>query len=72
MATVNLPRPYARYDEAAERRRNEVLETELNDRVARFDDIETTVNRIILTSPDGKRWVLEVGNTGAVSSTELL
>ena len=66
--SLNLPPPRDEYDPAAERQRNLLLEQ--NDRSNRKagQDIETGEEAIIIRSPDGTRWKLQVANNGALST----
>ena len=71
MATVRLPDPGPEYDLQGERRRNEVIERELEDRRMKVEDFEANPARIILTSPSGLRYVLTVDDAGVLGTTPL-
>lgn len=66
---VDLPIPAARYNQPEERVRNRILQNELSRRVETFTDIDT--NRVILTSPNGTRYVLTVDDAGAITGVLL-
>ncbi len=61
-----IPIPTDKYDAAAEQRRNQVMETELSNRLERFKDIYAATNRYILTSPDGTEFILSVDDDGNI------
>jgi hypothetical protein len=64
----SLPLPPKQYSQTDERARNQIIEIALDERLERFQDIETSVNRIILTSPNGTRYELIVDDAGALST----
>ena len=67
--TLRLPTPDEKYTPDTERRRNDLIERELDKKWGRQQDIETAADsRIILTSPDGSRYELTVADGGAISS----
>ena len=67
--TIRLPTPDQEYTPETERRRNDLIERELDKKWGRQQDIQTDADsRIILTSPDGTRYELTVADGGAISS----
>lgn len=69
---MKLPIPGDRYDRLGESQRNAVLEQSDRLNLKRNQDLELNRGaRIILTAPNGSRWILTVSNTGALSTTAL-
>ena len=66
--TLRLPTPDTQYAPETERRRNDMIERELDKKWGRQEDIESDVSRIILISPNGTRYELTVADGGAISS----
>lgn len=65
---MNLP---SGDDKAARLERNRIIEAEDRRNHKRGRDIEVGVGRVILTSPDGTRWAVEVDNSGVLSASSL-
>jgi len=68
---VILPRPPGTYDPSVEARRNRALELEDGQNLKRGRDIELVNERLILRSPDGKRWSITVTDLGVIEATEV-
>lgn len=68
---MKLPVPSPRYDPSREADRNRQIEQadQLNHKKNR--DVEVSPGRLILVSPDGTRFSIEVSNAGVVSATAL-
>lgn len=64
-----LPEPPDRYDPETEAERNRILEAADEVNLKRGRDAEP--NRLILTSPNGTRWVVSVDDTGTLTATSL-
>lgn len=62
------PSAYDRDDQAAAR---DAIRRADDQNVKRGHDVQFIDNRLILSSPDGARWVLGVSNTGATTWTVL-
>lgn len=69
---VSLPNPGVRYFQEEERARNDAIERAFRDALSNREHIEIVPPRqLILYSPDGTRWKIEVDNSGVVSGTAL-
>ena len=66
-----LPKPSGIYDPSVEARRNRALEIEDGQNLKRGRDIELVNERLILRSPDGKRWAITVTDLGTIEATEV-
>lgn len=66
---MKLPVPALLYDVSRESDRNRQLEQAdlMNHKKNR--DVEVSPGRLILKSPDGTRWSIEVDNSGNVTAT---
>lgn len=70
--SIALPRPPLQYDYSAESQRNSVIERELRLAYKRLEDVELGGGqRLILRSPDGTRWAIEVDDMGALSASSI-
>lgn len=67
--TLILPKPPAQYSKfhEAERDRSLLIADRRNRKVG--EDVDLGNQQLILKSPNGSRWVIEVSDTGAVSAT---
>jgi len=68
---MKLPIAPQAYDRANEQQTRFQLEQEDAQNLKRGNDVEMGRGRIILTAPNGSRWVLTVGNTGTLGTTAL-
>lgn len=68
---VVLPLPTQRYDPIAEAQRNELVEQAFGRAFARGERIEAGEPGVVLTAPNGSRWLLTVSNAGALGATAL-
>lgn len=69
---MKLPSPPERYNQSSEAQRNSAIELADKQNMKRLEDIEIVApRRLILRSPDGSRWQIEVSNTGTLSATAL-
>ena len=73
---IRLPVPGQSYDKRVEDERNRQIESAFRDTYSRGVDVEISgsgirLPRLILVSPDGKRWSVTVNNSGVLSSTQL-
>ena len=66
---MRLRNPGAAYDRQAEAERNGQIERADRENHKRGRDIEVGVGRVILTSPNGTRYSVEVDNAGTLSTT---
>jgi hypothetical protein len=68
---MKLPMPGVEYDRT--KQIELVRQVELADKAnhKRNQDVEVGQGRLILTSPDGTRWSIEVSNAGTISATSL-
>lgn len=70
MSLVLPPTPED-YDAQRERERNLLLEQEDRRNLKRGTDVEVDRARLILRSPNGTRWQVEVDDTGALSTSQV-
>jgi len=74
---MSLPLVPARYDQGVEEERNRQINAGLDAVYRRDQDVEISggptarSQRLVLRSPDGNRWSIEVDNAGAISATAL-
>jgi hypothetical protein len=69
---MRLPVPPGRYDQTLEAQRNLTLEQADLQNLKRQADVEvTSPQRLILRSPNGTRYKLEVSNLGILTATTL-
>lgn len=69
--SLKLSNAEGAYSPRGTQERNRALEAADRRNVKIGDDVDGSVNRIILTSPDGNRWLLTVDNTGTLGTTAL-
>lgn len=68
---MKLRTPPHAYSRQAETERNGQLERADAENHKRGRDVEVGDARLILKSPDGKRWSITVSNAGAISATAI-
>jgi hypothetical protein len=68
---MKLANPPGTYSVGYESQRNRTLEIADAENVKLLRDYEVGAGRIILTAPNGSRWVLTVSNLGVLSATAL-
>ncbi len=68
---MNLPAAPAEYDRAEEARLREALRRADGENHKRGRDVEVGAARLVLTAPNGARWVLSVSNAGAAVFTSI-
>jgi hypothetical protein len=69
---MRLPVPPARYDASFEAQRNQFIEQADNQNLKRLADLEVVApQRLILRSPDGTKWQINVDNSGNLTATTL-
>lgn len=69
---MNIPRPGDNYDRRTEEERNRVLEQADNLNYKKNQDVRIIDPvRLILQSPDGTEWSIEIDNTGTIVPTSL-
>ena len=68
---MKLPLPTLAYNKLAEQRRNGLIEQADAQNHKRGRDVEIGEGRLILTSPDGTRFKIEVDNAGTITATSL-
>lgn len=68
---MKLPLPSGSYDRVAEQRRNGIIEQADARNHKRGQDVEIGEGRLILTSPDGTRFAIEVDNAGTITATSI-
>ena len=68
---MNLSRATPDYSQQDQDRLRTDLEVADLDNFKRGRDLEIGAGRIILTSPNGTRWLLTVSNAGALSAVSL-
>lgn len=68
---MKLPLPTLAYNKLAEQRRNGLIEQADAENHKRGRDVEIGQGRLILTSPDGTRFEIEVDNAGTITATSL-
>ena len=68
---MNLQQPGGAWDRNAEIQRNEEIRRADQANHKRGQDIEVAPGRLILTSPDGTRWAVNVSNLGVLSASAL-
>jgi len=66
---MKLPIPKGRYDPRDEAQRNRLLEFADRLNHKQNQDVEIGEGRVILTSPNGTRYSVEVDNAGNLSAT---
>ena len=66
---MNLPQPLKDYSSANEAQTRSLIELELMQLQRKSQDYAPT--RLILKSPNGSRWQIEVSNVGVLSATAL-
>jgi len=65
---MKLPEPPDSYDRSFEDIRNSLLERADAENRKKGLDIEADEERVILHSPDGTRWKLQVANDGSLTT----
>jgi hypothetical protein len=68
---MNLPTPSIQYSEKDQAQTRNILELEDRNNHKRNRDVEIGTSRLILTSPNGTRYKIEVSNAGALSATSI-
>ncbi len=68
---MRLPTAPQQYDPRNEQQARFQLEQEDARNLKRGGDIDVGSGRVILTAPNGSRWLLTVGNTGTLGTTAL-
>lgn len=68
---ATLPRPPSRYDERYQSELNGQLERLLDQKFHRGERVEAGAAGVVLTAPDGSRWLLTVSNAGVLGTTAL-
>ncbi len=68
---MRLPVAPATYDRQNEQQTRFQIEQEDAQNLKRGGDIDVGRGRVILTAPNGSRWLLTVGNTGTLGTTAL-
>jgi len=66
---MKLPLPGQTYDPLREQRRNGIIEGADRGNHKRGQNVEIGDARLILTSPDGTRYAVEVDNAGNLSAS---
>jgi hypothetical protein len=68
---MNLPTPSIQYSEKDQSQTRNILELEDRNNHKRNRDVEIGTSRLILTSPNGTRYKVEVSNAGALSAAAI-
>ena len=68
---MRLPTPGSNFDQRAEAQRNLLIEQADDLNRKKNQDIELRNERLILQSPDGTRFKLQVDNSGNLSASSL-
>ena len=68
---MRLPTPGSNFDQRAETQRNLLIEQADDLNRKKNQDIELRNERLILQSPDGTRFKLQVDNSGNLSASSL-
>lgn len=68
---MKLPMPRGQYSREREVEVVRQVEQADGENHKKNRDVEIGQGRLILTSPDGTRWSIEVSNAGAISATSL-
>jgi hypothetical protein len=68
---MNLPTPSLQYSEKDQVQTRNILELEDRNNHKRNRDVEIGTSRLILTSPNGTRYKVEVSNAGTLSATSI-
>lgn len=69
---MTLPVPSERYSQPHQAAVQDAIERELGLAIKRGQDINIYPPvKLVLVSPDGSRWAVEVDNTGVLSTTAL-
>lgn len=69
---MKLPNPSSKYDYSVEAQRNSDIETAFRNCHQRDQDLEVIGGpRLVLSSPDGTRWKIEIDNVGTISAATL-
>lgn len=68
---MRLPPSPGSYSQPDDQSVRALLEKADNENHKRNRDVEVSPGRLILKSPDGTRWSIEVDNAGVVSATSL-
>lgn len=66
-----LPRPEPRYDPRYQTEINRLIEALAERAFQRGERIEAGQAGVVLTAPNGSRWLLTVDNAGALGTTAL-
>lgn len=68
---MNAPRPPDRYDPAYQTEINRLLGDLAGKAFVRGERVDVGAAGIVLTAPNGSRWLLTVDNSGALGTTAL-
>lgn len=68
---MRLPVAQGVYSQANEQQARGLIERSDAENHKRGRDVEIGAGRLILSSPDGARWVVEVGTDGSISAAPL-
>lgn len=68
---MKLPRAKPLYDPVDDQTLRNMLEKADMDNHKRARDVEISPGRLVIKSPDGTRWSIEVDNSGNVSASSL-
>lgn len=68
---MKLPLPSQTYDASREADRNRQIEAADASSHKRGRDVEVSPGRLILKSPDGTRWSIEVDNSGTITAAAI-
>ena len=68
---MNLPTPSIQYSEKDQIQTRNILELEDRNNHKRNRDVEIGRSRLILTSPNGTRFNIEVSNIGVITATSI-
>jgi hypothetical protein len=68
---MRLPTPGSNFDQRAETQRNLLIEQADDLNRKKNQDIELRNERLILQSPDGTRFALQVDNSGNLSASSI-
>lgn len=69
---MNIPRPPERYDRRVEDERNRIIEQADRENRKKAEHVRILdPYKLILASPDGTEWEIEVDNSGNIAATSL-
>lgn len=68
---MQLPSPSPQYDAGNEAQTRDAIRREDGRNQKIGQDVEIGSAKLVLTSPDGTRWSITIGNTGTISGTAL-